>query len=193
MVLPLVVSIFLFLGFLYLTITDRGQGEEKMDKESAVLLILTLSLAVVYVLLHSILGFILSSVILLYTLLNAYQGVGKEKLGMKSHILGGLVTAIATVAVYSIFRYMTRTLLRMGRSGALPKVFGSSNMTAFLSLIVVTAFILLFVFLVYKKNKESKYSRIILSGIITFSVVLFLYIVFKQFFMVALSQGIVTW
>lgn len=192
MLLPLVLSIFMFLGFGYLTIKERPDSSKKLDPKTRNLFVLTFICAVLYVVLHSLLGFVLSSVLLLYALASTFMTLD-DNCSIKNQILVGVGTLLSSLVVYTIFRKMTRMCLRLGRRGSIPAFFGNSNVTALLSLIVVTIFLVLFVFLVYKKMKSDVMKHLVLSGLVSYASVLYLYIVFKQFFMVSLAPGIINW
>lgn len=192
MLLPLVLSIFMFIGFGYLTFKERPDSSKKLDSKTRSLFIITLITAVLYVALHSILGFVLTSVLLIYTLASTFTTLD-DKCSLKNQILVGLVTLASSLVVYTIFRKMTRMCLRLGRKGAIPAIFGNSNVTALLSLIIVTIFLVLFALLVYKKIKNECMKHLVLSGIVSYAAALYLYIVFKQFFMVSLAPGIINW
>lgn len=192
MLLPLVLSIFMFFGFGYLTIKERPDESKKLDPKTKSLFVITLVCAVLYVALQSLLGFVLSSVLLIYALASTFLTLDDE-CAMKNRILIGLSTLASSLLVYTIFRKMTRLCLRLGRKGTIPSIFGNSNVTALLSLIVVTIILVLFIFLVYKKIKNAGIKNLVLAGIISYASVLYLYIVFKQFFMIALAPGIITW
>lgn len=193
MILPLVLSVFMFLGFLYITLTERPDGEGKGKSEVGPIFIVTLLSAVLYVLLHSLLGFVICSSLMTFVLLVAYQALDVVKISVKKYFLGALTTLASTLVVYSIFRYVTRTLLSLGRRGLIPSVFGNSNVTAFLSLLIVVVFLLLSIFALYRKIKGEDTKILVRSGIISFATTLFLYIIFKQFFLVSLAPGIINW
>lgn len=193
MLLPLILSIFMFVGFLYITIKERPDKETIPDSKTRKLFIITLVTAILYVFLQSIIGFVITSLLLIYILTCTYLAVNGEKTGWKIYFCGGLITLLGSILVYSVFRYVTRILLRLGRTGSIPSIFGNSNMTAFISCLIVTAFLLLFVFAIYKKIANPKIKRVATSGILSYAVVMYLYIVFRQFFMVTLAPGLINW
>ena len=192
MLLPLVLSIFMMIGFAFITITERPSASGDTDPVVRRLFTVTLVSAVLYVVLHSLLGFVITSTLLVYVLASSYMSID-DKISLKTQVLAGLGTLVYTILVYTVFRFMTRNFLRMGRKGALPKIFGNPNFTAFLSLLVITAFLLIAIFCIYKRLKFSTVRIACLSGIISFAAVLYLYVVFKQFFMVSLVPGIINW
>ena len=186
--IPTIIAVFLVLGFLYITIKERP-GSEKMEKETMVLLCTTFILALLYVLLTKSIGFIILTTLVLYTLEYMYSTIG-EKRKPVSALIGGVGTLTITVAVYTVMRLVTKTLSRMARKGSLPSFFSSSTVNAVISLVFVMVFIIILYFTLYKLMRRKNYSKVASSGLITFSTVLFLFIVFKQFFLVALAPGL---
>lgn len=193
MILPLVLSIFMFLGFLYITLKERQAMKKKESTDIGPIFIITLVSAILYVLLHSLLGFVLCSSLMIFVLLAVYQSMDVVKISVKKYFLGATATLLYTLVVYSIFRYVTRTLLSLGRRGQLPALFGNSNVTACISLVIVIAFLLILIFVLYRKTKGEDKKILVLSGIISYASTLFLYIIFKQFFLVSLAPGIINW
>ena len=66
-ILPAFMALFMFLGFLYLTLKEKPDGEP-MDPGTKKLFFITLVMSVLYVLLIRHIGFIILSTILLYGL-----------------------------------------------------------------------------------------------------------------------------
>ena len=193
MLLPLVLSVFMFIGFLFITITERPSGEKSADKQERKVFLITFASAVLYVVLHRFLGFVISSSVLLFVLTDLYTSLGEEKLGLKKHACVFVVSEAVILAVYTLFRYATRTLLSLGRRGVIPSLFGNSNVTAFISCLIVALVLILVCVFGYKKVKDAGIRRLMLSAMISYAVTLFLYIVFKQFFMVSMAPGIINW
>lgn len=193
MILPLFIAIFMLSGFSYLAITERSKSKAEKSKSETITFYLTVLIAILYVALHSVLGFVLSSSLVLYTLTVLYLSIGKEKLKVWIHAVGLVSAEAATVLVYTAFRLMTRNFLKLGRVGKLPSIFGNSNFTAFLSLIVLLISSLILIFTVGKVSKDKSWRRLYTSGLISIISTLFLYIVFRQFFLVTLVPGIITW
>lgn len=187
-VLPLAMAVFMFCGFLYLTIKERPSGE-KMDPQTKRLFLTTLVLSVLYVLLIRSIGFIILSSILLYSLEYLYSTAGKAA-DKKKAVIGGLVTVGATVAAFIIMRTITRVLMSLGRAGALPGIFASATFEAGISLVYVVLIAFVLVKTVRKKFGRGDTKDISGAGLLTLVAVLFLYVVFKQFFSVNLAAGI---
>ena len=186
--IPSIIAVFLFLGFLYITIKERPDGK-KMEKESFVLFAVTFVLALLYVLLTKTIGFVILTTIVLYTLEYLYSTIGEKRKPL-SAILGGVGTLAITAIVYTLMRLLTKTLGRMARAGSLPSAFTSSTLNAVISVVFVLVFIIILYFTLHKLLKKKDLKRVGDAGLITFSTVLLLYVVFKQFFLVALAPGL---
>lgn len=186
--IPSIIAVFLFLGFLYITIKERPDGK-KMEKESFVLFAVTFVLALLYVLLTKTIGFVILTTIVLYSLEYLYSTIGEKRKPL-SAILGGVGTLAITAIVYTLMRLLTKTLGRMARAGSLPSAFTSSTLNAVISIVFVLVFIIILYFTLHKLLKKKDLKRVGDAGLITFSTVLLLYVVFKQFFLVALAPGL---
>lgn len=187
-ILPAFMALFMFLGFLYLTLKEKPDGEP-MDPGTKKLFFITLVMSVLYVLLIRHIGFIILSTILLYGLEYIYTTVD-EKRNAKELLGGGAITIAITTVVFIIMRTITKTLMSLGRDGALPSIFTVATFEAAISAVFV---ILVAVFVnktLFKTMKVKGLNRASSAGILTLTTVLLLYIVFKQFFSVNLAPGI---
>ena len=187
-ILPAFMALFMFLGFLYLTLKEKPDGEP-MDPGTKKLFFITLVMSVLYVLLIRHIGFIILSTILLYGLEYIYATVG-EKRNTKELLGGGAITIVITTVLFIIMRTITKTLMSLGRDGALTSIFTVATFEAAISAVFV---ILVAVFVnktLFKTMKVKGLNRASSAGILTLTTVLLLYIVFKQFFSVNLAPGI---
>ena len=187
-ILPAFMALFMFLGFLYLTLKEKPDGEP-MDPGTKKLFFITLMMSVLYVLLIRHIGFIILSTILLYGLEYIYTTVD-EKRNAKEVLGGGAITIAITTVIFIIMRTITKTLMSLGRDGALPSIFTVATFEAAISAVFV---ILVAVFVnktLFKTMKVKGLNRASSAGILTLTTVLLLYIVFKQFFSVNLAPGI---
>lgn len=189
-ILPLAMSTFLLVGFLYLTVKERPE-QEAVNPETRYLFSLTLIMAVAYMLLIRPIGFIITSAALLFSLEYMYTTIDEER--SRKQLFGGLAGTLGiTVISYIIMRAITKALLHLGRVGILPEIFAMTAFGACVSL----AYVGVVSFVLYKtlcrrlNNKGLK--RVSSAGLLTMTTVLFLYIVFKQFFNVNLALGILT-
>jgi len=190
-VLPYIMSVFMFFGFLYLTIKEKAD-RKPMDVDTKMLFFTTLVLSILYVLLLRPVGFVILSSLVLYTLLYLYTSLG-EKRDWRSAIIGGASTLAGTCAVYYLFRFVTKLLLHLGRKNIIPSFFGSSTVCACIALAIVVGFTFLFALTLCRMFEKKGWGKVTKAGVVTFATVLFLYIVFKQFFMVALAPGILNY
>lgn len=188
-ILPLIMGGFLFLGFLFITIKECPEGK-KMDKETIVLFLVTLFLSIAYVALIRQIGFVLVTSVLVYSLLYLYTTIG-EKRSIAQASIGGVATLAGTVGFYTLMRLISKSVIRMGRSGALPSFFGESAGGACIALLFVVIVTVVLTLTLVKILSKKGFNRPAVAGIITFATVLFLYVVFKQFFQVNLAPGLI--
>lgn len=186
--LPMVMAVFMFVGFLYITLKERSSGEG-MDPETRRLFIITLVLSVLYVLLIKTVGFVILSSLLLFGLEYIYATSG-EKGGQRTLLLGSLGTTAATVFLYFIMRLITRNLMSLGRAGVLPGIFAVTTFEAAISLVYVAAVAFLLHRTVCARLRGRGLGKLAGAGLLTAATVLFLYVVFKQFFSVNLAVGL---
>lgn len=189
--LPIIIAIFLIAGFLFITLKERPT-EEKMNKETASLFFITLGAAISYVLLTKTIGFIILSTLLLYSLEYLYTTIGEKRKPLEATI-GGLITIISTVGFYTLMKFMARALARMARNGMLPDLFGNSTVIAVICLGYVLIIVTLLSLTLGRFLSRKKLNRSGNAGIITLAVVLIIYVVFKQFFLVGLAPGLLNY
>ena len=185
--LPYIMGTFLFAGFLWETIKDRSEAGET-DPESKRLFFLTLVLSILYITTMRILGFMIATTLLLYILIYEYTTIGELR-NRKQATAGGAITVLVMVAVYFVFRFITKKLLYLGRSGAFP-LFKSPAAVASMALLAVAGIIVLLSQTLHKSLCAKGLNRMSTAGIVTLGTVSVLYVVFRQFFFVALPQGL---
>ncbi len=190
-VIPYFMGIFMFIGFLYLTITEKPDGVNA-DKDDRNLFIFTVASVILYIALHQIFGFIICSAALVYILTYIYTTIG-EKRNYKNAGAGFFITEATTAIVYLIVRFITLTLLKNGRTGVIPEIFGKTTVASSIALAAFFVIALILFLTVCKKLKATKYSRIVSAGFLSFALVLFLFIVFKQYFGVNLALGLLNY
>lgn len=186
--LPMVMAVFMFVGFLYITLKERSEGGG-MNPETRRLFAITLVLSVLYVLLIKTVGFIILSALLLFSLEYIYTTSG-EKEGYQRLLAGCAGTTGGTVLLYFVMRLITRNLMSLGRTGVLPGIFAVTTFQAALSLVYVAAVTFLLHRTVCRKLRERGLGKVAGAGLLTTASVLFLYVVFKQFFSVNLAVGL---
>lgn len=188
--LPFIMGSFLFAGFLWETIKERAE-ESTLEPESRRLFFLTLALSILYIASMRLLGFMIASTLLLYILIYEYTTIGEPRDRTQAAV-GGAGTVLATTVLYFLFRFATRQLLYLGRSGALP-LFKSAATVAVVALVIVTGVTVLLSQTVHKMLCAKGLKRISTSAIVTLGTVSILYVVFRQFFFVALPQGLLVY
>lgn len=187
-VLPLTMAVFLFLGFLYITVKERPDGEQ-MDPGTRRLFVITLGSSVLYVLFIRQIGFVILSTLLLYSLEYIYTTIGEDR-DKRQAILGGAGTLGITVGAFFVMRMITKSLMSLARAGALPGIFAVTAFEACISLVYVGLLTLALQKILSRRLTGAGMIRIRQAGLLTMTAVLFLYVVFKQFFSVNLAAGI---
>ena len=192
--LPLAMG-FLMLGLsIYLIVVEstREQADKSVPAGARNLILLTIVLSVLYILAFRVLGFILSTAILLYTLIyfNYHENV---RLKLLPRLSGGLISSAAFVLlIYTAGRFITRSLFYLGRARGY-ELFTSKVFSAFVVLLFVAIlFAVLLVFFRKIVNKPETRSMMI-AGLVAVGVTEGLYLIFKQIFLVNLARGIVFW
>lgn len=186
--LPTIMGVFMLAGFLYLTIKERPE-EKREEKGTVVLFLITLGISVAYVLLLKTVGFILVSAVLVFLLEYLYNTID-EKRSWADGLAGGLGTVVLTGGAYLLMRFITKTLMRLARTGVLPELFSSSVFEGGISLVFVIALTILFSLTVCRVLKAKGKGTVAKAFLVTFATVLLLFVVFKQFFNVNLAPGL---
>jgi hypothetical protein len=197
MVLPMVMACVLFACSLYLFLTDKPktQNPVALGKEERSLFMLTLISSILYILVIRCLGFIPCTAILLFMLCFSNLRGSVRYEDWVFYLSGAFVSLALELAIYSVCRSLTRALLMAGRKGSIPSVFGSSAMVVFIVLVVTTAFVVLLSVLYHRlcKEKETTFSSCGLSVLLSVATTQYLYVIFKQLFLVELVKGLITW
>lgn len=200
MVLPLVLSVFMFLVSTFLFLTDKRQSESRsseLGRDDLQLLVLTFIISIVYILMMRPLGFIICTVILLYTLVFFYQRHGIRKNDLSVWFVGVIVSTLMMLGMYSIGRTITRFLFRISRENLNLAWIGSRSFTLFVVLSVVIVVFVVILFVSRSFFRENRVGDAVNSAWIACMVSVasteLLYIVFRQAFFVQLAQGLVAW
>jgi hypothetical protein len=200
MVLPLFLSLFMFIASVYLLLTDKTQETQekaKMGKPVRGLFILTLIFSIAYILLIRSLGFILCTCILLFYLCFANM---RGELRLKDLKTGGLWLLLAIVfqvAFYSMGRLITRWMLMAGRTGVIPVWMGNPGFVAFVTTVALMALCVVLILFLKKPMSAEKAGEAVHSGWLSALIAVIstelLYLVFRQLFFVDLARGLITW
>ena len=186
--LPIIMGVFMLAGFLFITIKERPD-EEPEEKGTVVLFLITLGISIAYVLLLKTVGFILMSAVLVFLLEYLYNTID-DKRTLTDGLAGGLGTVVLTGGAYLLMRFITKTLLRLAHTGALPELFSSSVFEGCISLVFVVALTVIFSLTICRVLKAKGKSTVAKAFLITFATVLLLFVIFKQFFNVNLVPGL---
>jgi hypothetical protein len=200
MMLPLVLSIFMFVASTILFLTDKKPQEatgKVQGTSERRLFLLTVIIAILYVAAMRPLGFIITTALLIFTLTFYYlQGTVVRK-DTATWAVGTVATLAILLALYSIGRVITRYLLLSARQGRIPQWLGSTSVVVGVVLVVVLALY----YLLYKLTRTrfhhervpSSVSRAFDACMISVLTTELLYLVFRQMFLVELVRGLITW
>ncbi|HPZ15366.1 MAG TPA: tripartite tricarboxylate transporter TctB family protein [Sphaerochaeta sp.] len=200
MVLPLFLAIFMFIASAVLFATDRkdpSSSQGGMTSSQKRLFALTAVVSVLYVVLARPLGYILTTLWLLYILTFSYMQGDVVLKDLKVSLIGFVSSTAFMLALYSIGRKLTRSLLLAARKGSIPSLFGSPSAVAGITLVVVTALFLALLFLSRKLlaqwGKSGSVHSAHISALVAIATTEFIYLIFRQLFLVELVRGIITW
>lgn len=200
MILPLVLSIFMFLASTYLMITDTKKQSDQVETfgpDERRLFSLTFLMAIAYVLAMRLIGFVLCTGILSFTLTFYYFRATVKTKDLKAWALGCLVSTAFLLALYSLARVMTRFLLIGGRTGSVPPWMGSNGFVLGATLLLVTLLYMPVALLGGKRVKllpaGSSLRDVFVAILVSVATTELLYLIFRQLFLVELVRGLVAW
>lgn len=200
MMLPLILSIFMFAASTILFLTDKkpqeavrnGQGTSEQR-----LFLLTLIVAILYVAAMRPLGFIITTALLVFTLTFYYlQGTVIRK-DMATWAVGAVATLTALLALYSIGRVITRYLLLSARQGRIPQWLGSTGVVVGVVLVIVLVLYYLLYKLTWARFHHERVpvavSHVFDACMVSVITTELIYLVFRQIFLVELVPGLIAW
>lgn len=200
MLLPLVLSIFMFLASTYLMITDvkkSGDQAETFGQDERRLFSFTFLMAIAYVLAMRSVGFVLCTGLLSFSLTFFYFRSSVKAKDLKAWALGSLLSTAFLLALYSLARILTRFLLIGGRTGSVPPWMGSNGFVIGATLLLVTLLFLPVALLGGRRVKtlpaESPVRAVFVSLLVSVATTELLYLIFRQLFLVELVRGLVAW
>ncbi|MFB0508489.1 MAG: tripartite tricarboxylate transporter TctB family protein [Thermodesulfobacteriota bacterium] len=192
--LPIGTGVIMLATSIYLTLREKPAAEspEKLDEGSARLILLTIALTVFYILLFRTTGFILSTNALLFTLIYFNYRKGMEWHMVPGFGLGFVLSSGFVLLIYSLGRFITRSLVLYGKRSDL-ELFSGKLFTSGVTVVILALIFLATLFISGKitRSAEGKYIRI--SALTAPAVTEILYLVFKQIFLVRLAKGLITW
>ena len=199
MLLPLVLSIFMFIASSVILFTDKKTvaSEEIEQKVELRLFLLTIVVAILYVVVMRPLGFVLSTVLLLFTLTYFYQMGIVNKKDINVWAIGSLSSIAILLLIYTIGRKITRYLLLSVRAKTIPQWMGNSTVTVSIVLIILFCFYLLLLKIEKKWFKSGvtteSYVYAFKAGKMAIITTELVYLIFRQMFLVELVRGLIYW
>lgn len=199
MLLPLVLSIFMFISSVVIFFTDKKDVNLEAEKQNVEhrLFILTVFVAILYVVAMRPLGFILTTVLLIFTLTYFYLmgSVHRKDLGVWA--LGSVSSIAVLLIIYSIGRKITRSLLISVRLKSIPQWMGNPAVTVSLVLLIVVIWFIVFSKIGKKwfKSGVAKTSHVnaFKAGMLAVTTTELVYLIFRQMFLVELVRGLINW
>lgn len=201
MLLPLVLSIFMFIASTVLFLTDKKPEGKAKDEGFGVsehrLFLLTVLVAIFYVAAMRPLGFLIATAFLVYTLTFHYLRGTVARKELLPWGVGTIATLAFLLVLYSIGRTITRFLLISARQGRIPQWLGSTGFVVGIVLIVVLALYLLVLKLTRKcfhgEHVTPAATHAFEACMISVLTTELIYLVFRQMFLVELVRGLITW
>jgi hypothetical protein len=186
---------FLMLGLsIYLIVKETSKKQEQQEVPSGArkLILLTIVLGILYILAFQVLGFILSTVVLLFTLIyfNYHENITLKLLPIFSV---GLMSSVAfALVIYTAGKFITRSLFYTGRARGF-ELLASKVFSAFAVMLFAAAVFTVLLVLFRKTVNRQKIRSMLVAGLTAAGVTEGLYLVFKQIFLVNLARGVVFW
>jgi len=192
--IPIGTGFVMLIVSMYILLSGRKKkdADEKQSSDAASrrLVILSIVVPVLYIFLFRLLGFIVMTIFLLFTLIYFSYKKDIKREYIPQYLAGFAVSAVSMLIIYSIGRYITRMLIRAGKS----KGVGFLSNNLFTSAVVIIAVALIFyIVILIKKTAGEKRKDLFVSVLTSVGVTEILYIIFKQIFWVSLAKGIVFW
>ena len=190
--LPAFLAGFMMLGALYLLFMDKTPGRAEPAPRAGAKFYFAICSGILYVLLFSKLGFIITSTLLVFSLsfIASLDTAIRKNL---APLFAGLAGTLAfTVGYYSAGRFMTRYLLQVGRTTSF--TIASAPFFVFSANMLVLGLLLYIAAKMVRRMKPGLMSRkVAVISLVTAGSVEFLFLVFRQLFLVNLARGIITW
>lgn len=205
--MPLGVGIIILLSSIYLFFKEsritqlkdidiKEEGKENdhhYEKVTQKLILFTIILSVLYILLFRKIGFIICTVCILYILMFSYtRNDFQISFLLKSICPGLLFTLGYMLVIYSMGRWITRSLFFLGRNNNI-NILNSHFFIAVSTFIILLLIFIIIYFIIKKSINQETFNSTILPSFISVGITEFLYIVFKQIFWVDLAKGIIFW
>lgn len=200
MLLPLVLSIFMFVTSTILFLTDKRSQEAVQKGQGSSerrLFLLTVVVAILYVAAMRPLGFLISTALLVFTLTFFYLRGTVVRKDLVALAVGTFATLVILLALYTIGRVITRYLLLSARQGRIPQWLGSTGGVVGVVLVVILSLYVLLYKLTRARFHRDRVSVAISHAfdacMISVLTTELIYLVFRQMFLVELVRGLIKW
>lgn len=190
--LPAFLAGFMLLGALYLLFVDKTPEKAGLAPRAGARFYFAVISGTLYAVLFSRLGFIVSSSLLVFTLSFIASLDSPIRKNFVPLISGLACTVAFTVGYYSLGRAITRSLFQVGRTTSF--TIASAPFFVFSANILALGLILYLAARIAQRTKAGSMLRKVAAiGLVTAGSVEFLFLVFRQLFLVNLARGIITW
>jgi hypothetical protein len=190
--LPAFLAGFMLLGALYLLFVDKTPEKAGASPRPGARFYFAIVSGALYVALFSRLGFIVASSLLVFTLSFIASLDSPIRKNLVPLVTGLAATVSFTVGFYSLGRSITRYLFQVGRTTSF--TIASAPFFVFAVNILVLGFLLYLVARIVQRMKSGSMPHMVaVLGLVTAGSVEFLFLVFRQLFLVNLARGIITW
>jgi len=198
--IPIGIGSIMLIVSMYIILSGREKedtaAEKPHDTASRKLVILSIIVPILYIFLFRLLGFIVMTIFLLFTLIYFSYRKDIKWEYTPQYLFGFTISAVSMILIYSIGRYLTRLLIRTGKSNSIK--FLSNNLFTSSIVITTTALIFFIVILIDNRIKAKRPAAgeanlLFISILTSVGVTEFLYIIFKQIFWVSLAKGVIFW
>lgn len=198
--IPIGIGSIMLIVSMYIILSGREKedtaAEKPHDIASRKLVILSIIVPILYIFLFRLLGFVVMTIFLLFTLIYfSYRKDIKWK-SLPQYLFGFIISTASIITIYSIGRYLTRMFIRTGKRSGIE--FLSNNLFTSASVIAVTTVIFFLAVLISNRVKPKgttagEPNHLFISILTSVGVTEFLYIIFKQIFWVSLAKGVIFW
>lgn len=193
--MPIGIGLIMLAASIYLSRKERSTPDrDKKPHDSGIrkLIILTILLCIFFILFFRFLGFIISTHIFLFSLIFLYYKRDIRWSLIPEFSIGLLICTGGMITFYSIGRFISRYLFLLGRKSEI-LVLKSKLATAGVPLVILLVLFTVLLIILKKPIKRWKYRVNLIAGFSAVAITEFLFIVFKQIFLVSLVRGLIFW
>lgn len=193
--IPIGIGFIMLTASIYLSRKEKNtpiRDKKPYDPGIRKLTILTILLCIFFILFFRFLGFIISTHIFLFSLIFLYYKRDIRCSLIPEFSIGLLICTGVMIAFYSIGRFTGRYLFLLGRKSEIP-VLKSKLITVGVPLVILLVLFTVLLIILKKPIKKWKYRVTLIAGLSAVAITEFLFIIFKQIFLVSLVKGFVFW